>query len=430
MGEKLETIKLRSEEIQEILETVPNWMIRWGSFLLLILTLLILLISWFVKYPDIISNEILVTTQIPPQKEFAQIAGKLDSIFVKESEIVEKNKVLAVLENSANTEDVYYLKSILDTLRIEKKEINFPISEMPILVLGEIETAYAAFENNYSEYQFNKELSPFTNEALANEISLKELKLQLENMKSQYLLSQSELTLKKNNLDRNKSLFEKGVISRLDYENKQIEMINSEKILKNQAASISQTREAIANANRNSKGNQITRSTEESKLLRNTLQSYNQLRKAINDWENLYVFKSEINGKVSLLNYWSKNQTVNQGDVVFTIVPIENKNYVAKIRAAALNFGKIKEGQKVNIKLQNYPEAEFGMLKGTVSHISLTPSEEGLYLIDVSLPEKLITSYKKEIEFQQEMSGTSEIITEDLRLLERFFYQFKSLMDR
>ena len=39
-------------------------------------------------------------------------------------------------------------------------------------------------------------------------------------------------------------------------------------------------------------------------------------------------------------------------------------------------------------------------------------------------------NYNKEIDFKQEMRGTAEIITEDLRLFERFFYQFKQLLDR
>ncbi|SDF26384.1 HlyD family secretion protein [Cellulophaga baltica] len=430
MPNKLEDIEFRSEEVQEILSQVPNWMIRRGSVLFFVLILLVLCISWMVKYPDVIENPTLITTQIPPQKEFARMEGKLDSIYVIEAQTVEKNKILAVLENSANTEDVYYLKSILDTLKIKKRIIEFPINEIPILILGEIEIAYAAFENNYSEYQLNKALSPYKNEAIANQVSLNELKVRLQNMQSQYFLSQSELLLKRKNLKRNKSLLDKGVISQLDYENNQLELLSAEKGLKNLGASISQTREGIANADKNSKGTEISRTTEESKLLRNTLQSYNQLKKAISDWENLYVLKSEINGRVSLLNYWNKNQTVNQGDLVFTIIPLNNENYVAKVRAAALNSGKIKIGQKVNIKLQNYPETEFGMLIGHVSNISLTPDKEGLYLVDVSLPEKLITSYHKEIKFQQEMSGTAEIITEDLRLLERFFYQFKSLMDK
>ena len=197
--------------------------------------------------------------------------------------------------------------------------------------------------------------------------------------------------------------------------------------MKSLSISISQTREALNIAQNNTKGTEINRTTEESKLLRNTIQTFNQLRKAIDDWEQLYVLKSEIKGKVAFLKYWNKNQTVNQGDLVFTIIPESTENYVGKLKATAKNSGKIKIGQTVNISLDNYPEAEFGMLKGYITSISLTPDEEDFYLLNVSLPEKLLTTYQKEIEFKQEMKGRGDIITEDLRLLERFLYQFKSI---
>lgn len=38
-----------------------------------------------------------------------------------------------------------------------------------------------------------------------------------------------------------------------------------------------------------------------------------------------------------------------------------------------------------------------------------------------------ITSYQKQNPFQQEMRGSAEIITEDLRLIERIFYQFREI---
>ena len=104
--------------------------------------------------------------------------------------------------------------------------------------------------------------------------------------------------------------------------------------------------------------------------------------------------------------------------------------FIAKLKAPAQNSGKIKTGQTVNIKLENYPDTEFGVLKGKVKNISLIQDQEGFYRIDVELPQKLITSYNKEIEFKQEMVGVAEIITEDLRLIERFFYQFKNVLKR
>jgi multidrug resistance efflux pump len=425
MSKSLENITLRSEEVQEILTQVPKWMVRWGSTLFFFVITLILAISWFIKYPDVISSETIITTEIPPQKEFANITAKIDTIYVKDSEIIAQNRILAVLENTANTEDVLYLKSILDTITFKNKSFVFPIEELPILFLGDIDQSFANFENNYSQYALNKKLQPFSNEVLANTISLSELKGRLGSLRAQHALNESEISLKNNDLERSKNLFDKGVISEQEYENKQQEVLLAERSFQNLGVSISQVREAISNAKNTSKGTEITRTKAELQLLKGSIQSFNQLKKAVKDWENDYVLKSEINGKVSFLNYWSKNQTVSQGDIMFVIIPTENSSYVAKVKAPPQNSGKIKIGQKVNVKLQNYPEDEFGIL-----NISLVPDKDGFYLIDVSLPELLVTSYNKEIEFKQEMRGVAEIITEDLRLIERFFYQFKELVER
>lgn len=115
---------------------------------------------------------------------------------------------------------------------------------------------------------------------------------------------------------------------------------------------------------------------------------------------------------------------------IFTVIPTYSNGFIGKLKAPALNSGKIKIGQTVNIKLANFPDREFGMLVGTVKNISLTPDKDGNLLIDVELPNKLLTTYKKEIQFQQEMSGTADIVTEDLRLIERLLYQFRDVFKR
>ncbi|MCP4181199.1 MAG: HlyD family efflux transporter periplasmic adaptor subunit [bacterium] len=426
----LDHIELRSEEVQEILTRVPHWMIRWGNVLFFVLILILLLISWFVKYPDIILSQATITTQIPPQKEYAKINGKLDAILIKDNQEVKNNQPLAIIENTANYKDVYLLKSIIDTIKINNTSFKFPIDNIPLLFLGDIETQYALFENSYIQYKLNKELQPFSNEALANRYSISELNRRLRNIQSQKELNKTELAFREKDLQRNKTLFEKGVISAQDYENKQIEYAQTERNHQDFESSISQLREAISNAYKTSKGTEINRVKEEMTLLKNVIQSFNQLKKAIKDWEYRYVLKSHIDGNVSFLNVWNANQTVNQGDLVFTIIPSENSSFVAKLKTPTQNSGKIKVGQKVNIKLENYPDTEFGMLNGIINNISSVSDTEGVYHIDVSLPDKLITSYNKEIDFKQEMRGSAEIITEDLRLIERFFYQFKEVIKR
>ncbi|WP_223033653.1 HlyD family secretion protein [Hanstruepera marina] len=425
----LDNIELRSDEVQEILTKVPHWMIRWGNVLFLSLIVLLLLISWFVKYPDIIVSEATVTTQVPPQKEYAKITGKFDAILVEENELVNHKQPLAIIENTATYQDVFKLKSIIDTIKVDTRNFSFPIDSIPFLFLGDIESQYALFENSYIQYQLNKQLQPFANEAIANSYSVSELNNRLRSLQSQKEINRTELEFKKKDLERNRSLFEKGIISAQDFESKQLEYAQAERNFKNYESSMSQIREAISNAHKTSKGTEINQVKEEMTLLKNVIQSFNQLKKAIKDWEYLYVLQSEIQGKVSFLNYWSINQTVNQGDLVFTIIPSDNEFYVAKLKTPVQNSGKIKVGQQVNIKLENYPDTEFGVLNGRVKNISLIADSEGFYYIDVELPQKLVTSYNKEIDFKQEMKGSAEIITEDLRLIERFFYQFRSVLN-
>lgn len=427
MSKKLEEIELRSEQVQDILSYVPHWMIRYGNLLFLGLIILFFSLSWLIKYPDIITTEALLTTKITPEKLLAQTTGKFETILVNDNSIITKNTPIAILENTSNFEDVYKLKSIIDTIKVNTKSFYFPVNQLPVLFLGDIDTQYALFENNYIQYTLNKSLQPFSNEALANKNSISELHRRLQNSKEQLALNKSELTLKKRDLDRYKTLLDNGTIARLEFEQKQIEYHQAERNYKSFESSISQIRESISNANKTSKGSQINKTKEEMMLLKGVIQSFNQLKKAVKDWETRYVLKSNINGKVAYSNYWTQNQTVNQNDLLFTIIPTKSSSFIAKLKTPATNSGKLKVGQTVNIKLENYPEAEFGTLQAKVNHISLIPDENGNYLILAQLPPNLITSYKKPIEFKQEMRGSAEIITEKLRLTERFFYQVKDI---
>jgi len=430
MQDPLDEIELRSDEVQEILSRVPHWMIRWGSLLFFCLILLVLLLSWLIKYPDVITAEAVLTTEIPPQKEYAQVSGKIDTIWVSDKDIVSKKSVLAILENTASHKDVYTLKSILDTISMNRENVFFPFDELPILFLGEIESDFAQFENSYFQYVLNRDLNPFSTEVLANEVSMAELRQRLRNLIAQRNLGDNELALEKKDLERNEHLYEKGIISAQEYENKQVEYLTTQKNYQLLGITISQLRESLSNAENTSKGTDFNKTREETRLLKNVIQAYNRLKNAVKEWELKYVLKSDIEGKVSFLNYWNTNQTVNTGDLVFTILPVADSAYIAKLRTPRTNAGKINVGQQVNLQLYDYPEYEFGVLKGRVERVSATSDVEGIYIVDVSIPTNLITSFGKPIEFRQEMRGQADIITEDLRLLERFFYQFREVLSR
>ena len=430
MSEILKNIELRSEEIEEILTKVPNGIVRYGNIILFSLILMILMLSWFIKYPDIIKSEAVLTTTVPAQKEYSKITAKIEAILVQDKQKVFANQPLAILENSAHFDDILLLKSVIDTIDIQNKNIQFNLTNSQNWVLGEVETSFSYFETNYLQYQLYNELQPFSNEQVANRNSIVELNNQLNELQAQQNIQEAELKLKKNKLNRSKLLFEKGVISASEYEKEQLEYITEERAFKNLNISQSQIQASISNFKNISRGTIVDKAKEEMTLYKETLQSLQNLKKSITDWERRYVLKSEINGSVSFLGFWAEHQTVNQGDLVFTIIPNENSEYIARLKTPIQNSGKIKVGQKVVITLSSFPDAEFGRLIGKVQGISSMPSEDGFYIVNVSLPKKLITTYNKELEFKQEMSGHAEIITEDLRLIEKVFYEFKDALSR
>jgi hypothetical protein len=112
---------------------------------------------------------------------------------------------------------------------------------------------------------------------------------------------------------------------------------------------------------------------------------------------------------------------------VFTIVNPEFKGFIAKIQLPVQSSGKVKVGQKVIIKLDDYPYMEYGILHGKITKISLVPDND-TYYAELVLPAKLITTYNKDVSIKNELKGTAEIITENQRLLYKFIYPVRALI--
>ena len=427
MADNNTKFELRSEEVQDILTRVPHWMLRWGTVLIFAIILMLCFVSWFVKYPDIVSTEIVITTAIPPEKLVARTSGRIETILVQDKSTVKENTPLAIIQNSADYKNVFLLKSILEDYSGGNE---FDFEKVKNVQLGDIESAFALFHSAYIANELNNNLQPFQVENNAQNSENTQIRERLNLLQQQKTINESELQLQKSNVDRYETLFDKGVISAQDFESKKLGYLQAEKSYKNLLSSISQLNSSLIENERTSKGTKIKGTKEEVNLESSKMQSFYQLEKVIKDWELAYVLKSSVSGKVSFLQIWTENQTINAGDNVFSIIPTLENGYIGKLKAPALNSGKIKIGQVVNIRLSNFPDREFGMLKGKIKNISLTPDSAGNLLIDVSLSQKLETSYHKIIPFQQEMKGSAEIVTEDLRLTERLLYQFRDIFRR
>ncbi len=242
MPEELNNADLRSEDVQEILTAIPNWMIRWGNTLILVLLIMLLTLSWVVKYPDIITTETSITSQSPPQKEYARIAGKIDTLFVVDHQRVSQNALLAVIENSANVADVFALKAAVDTIDLQQETIRFPMSECSLLSLGELSMPYALFEKDYLNYTLNKTFDLHTTQNRSHQLSIDGIRYRLKNLEAQKQIDLEKSIIKQKEFQRSQQLFLDGIISASDFERKQLDQLEEEKRIKNLDISISQLR--------------------------------------------------------------------------------------------------------------------------------------------------------------------------------------------
>ena len=126
MPNKDENIELRSEEVQELLTRIPSRLLRYGSMVILAIMVLVLFLSWLIKYPTVVTAPVSITTVQPPEKLIAKASGKIQAILTKDKSIVTLNTVLAILENSADYKVVFQLKNIVDKYTFENK---FPIEK-------------------------------------------------------------------------------------------------------------------------------------------------------------------------------------------------------------------------------------------------------------------------------------------------------------
>lgn len=128
-----------------------------------------------------------------------------------------------------------------------------------------------------------------------------------------------------------------------------------------------------------------------------------------------------------IAGYFIKYPESIKSNIVINSYNSQTTSIIGQLSVSNANIKKVKIGQKVIIRLNNFPYEEYGILKGEVQNISLIPDDKGHYYISITLPNKLKTSYNKVLILDKELNGRVEIITENLRLIESFFYQIRKL---
>jgi Biotin-lipoyl like len=114
LSEKPEDIALN--ERQEILQFIgrpPSVFLRFAITTVACVVGLLLALSYFIKYPDIVVAKVVLTTENPPIHVLAKTGGRVSEILIKNNETVKTGQLLAVMDNTANWHDVLTLDKII-----------------------------------------------------------------------------------------------------------------------------------------------------------------------------------------------------------------------------------------------------------------------------------------------------------------------------
>lgn len=425
---KLESKReFQSEEFQEILGNMPQWILFRGTLFILIAVFLIIIGCVIFKYPDTISTTMTLTGVTPVSELISKNSGKIQTFYVLDKQNVKVGQYLAVLANSANTNDVMKLKQYLDEFNVA--------AIMPLppenLNLGSIQSTYSSFYTTL--YEFNK---------LNNFQYYMKKKCFIKNQINEFLNCNKNIGRKENIVNEQLKLYRKqylrdsllnkhGMISNEEFEKTINQYLQSKLTIENVYTTINDLKIQIEQLHENLLD--IENQYEEKRsMLESKLKAYIlQLLAEIQSWELTYVFVSPIEGQVTFTNYWTENQNVTIGECVFYIVPHDNINIIGKAKMPLRRSGKVKIGQSVNIRLLGFPVDEFGIIKGVVTNISMVPIrdvKEGFYyVVEIGLIQGLITTYNKTIPYLPEMQAQADIITDDFSMLERLFMPIRKL---
>ena len=371
--------------------------------------------------------EMTLTGQHPAVAIMTRSEGKLQELLVKNNSAVKEGDWLAIMENHANTEDVVYLAKALERFGVDVDSLDKALSQYKELSLGDMQAAYSGFLSalhacvNYRAigYYSQKKASIHKQIALYRAY-YNEIERQLQTLLEQYALAEQQYA-------RDSLLYSQSVISSYEHETARASMLQSRYSLEGAVASVENFKIRIGDQEQVLLDLALEQNEKEFMLRQDLQTAREQLLNSIHEWRLRYCLITPVEGIVTFTKYWNDNQYISSGEIAFTIVPQSEGRLVGKVQVPIVRSGKVKRGQRVIVRFSNFPDQEFGVVNGVVSNISLVPSDE-YYTADIHFPKGLRTNYGIDLPVSQEMRATAEIVTEELRLIERFFLPIKRIV--
>lgn len=406
---------IHSEELQDIIAKPPSWLLQRGISFVLITILMILGISVFIKYPEMVQAPLKFNTSDAPKVMLSKVNGNLVKILANEGAWVKKNQEIAYLESIADHHQVIKILDYLKDLRAHKidnieLDNNFSPNN---LELGELQNSYQSFYLSYINYRAISDGGIFEKrEKLVNN-ELQNVNEQYQRIKQTYELQKKELELAEQEYQKYKALADKKIISSLELQQK-------EAVLLAKRQSIPQMENSIIS----NQGNLLTKDKELSEIKNQVFEEEKKFSQSLNsfiseaeNWKKQYIISSPTDGYLVYGNFLQENQFIKSGEPLF-YVHTEKDDYYGEMFIPQSTSSKVKKDQKVLIKVRSFPYQEYGYLTGKIDYISEIPLRDSVFLTKVTL---VRTAQDSIIKLKPGILADAEIITEDKSIFYRIW---------
>jgi len=416
-----------TDEIQDIITAPPTWLLRWGVTLLFGFLVLLISLSAFIRYPDIVKTRLKINSYNSPKLIITKIPGKLVKILIHEKQMVTSGQTLAYLESTAKHNEVLQLEKALKKVQRQffnkqlesKSSFNTPVE----LQLGELQSAYQSFYQSYLAYKSSTEDGFYLKKKLFLQHDLSSILRQKEQLLAQQVLQEKDYSLTRQEYEVHQVLSEQKVEAPLDLKREEGKLIAKEYPLQGTKASLIQNAATYSAKERDIV--ELENQIKEEKL--KFAQALNTLISGIEDWKSKYVLSACQSGRAALSGIIQENQFLNANQEVFYIDPV-NSSFFGEMDIQQYHMGKVAEGQKVIIKLRSYPYEEYGVLWGRLEYVSEIPLKDSVFISRVSFKDHNLLKMRRPIKLKNGMLADAEIITEDASLLARLIESVKKVM--
>ena len=304
--------------------------------------------------------------------KFFEKNEKFNSFSTLEQSKYIANKIVLVITASSGLGLLLLIFAKTDQIIIVQGELQ-PISrvrEIKIPISGVVEKIFVQDGDYVTKKQrllkLDDNLSKETNQNIIKKIKLKNNELQFKNIefKDAIKIIVNEITNLKNVIDIEESslnrfdlLLREGALSKYDYDEQKIKIID----LKSKLIS----KKAFKNVRENQLKQQI-------KLIENDIINLKNELENVNEKLKYSYVNSPINGYIFDLKAKDKGFVLNPNTEIMRIVPDNDLEAIVNINSSDIGF--VDLGRRAEIGIDSYPSSDFGVLNGTLTFISQNSS--------------------------------------------------------